>query len=829
MRSHLVWNYSVVNEKLFLCIHNMRTAMKRFISQTYYVTWIFLLALAMLPPKAQAQQVIELAKQQPGDPAQADNFGQSVFVDGNREIVGAPGKDGAAGAAYLFEPFTGMPMQVQKLQAVPPTMNERFGWSVSMSGTWAIVGAPGQLDGTVPGAAYLFERDGNGVWNFALKLQNQSADDLFGFSVSISGNRAIVGAPAEATGGNRAGAAYIFEYVNGSWNSTPVATLKADPVRGGAEFGFSVSISGDGAIVGAYKETDAGGTFIGAAYIFDALNWSQKPQRLAGTVPGNFFGLSVSISGDLAIVGEWAGDATGNVGAAYIVERTGNVWTAVHTLQPAMSQTDDGFGVSVSIAPGGGLAVVGASADDTGGANTGAAYLFESAGGAWNLPPKKVQASDGELGDRFGISVSISGNWAAVGAYRKATDAGAAYLFKCIIAECDTDNLALNTGLDHTTGTPYAAGNLDGFWRIVDDPISGTIEPRPAAVVASISDWTAAPAASQWTAPYPTAANNVNGLYVYEFCFCLLEEDATLNVDLSLLADDEASVYLADAPYPAGTRTFLGKTVDAFTPATSNSPFRQATAIVAAVANLAAQRHCLQVDVNNVFQVASGLNVVGTVSGASVFFEENACCNDTGSIQGTLFNDLNGNSLYDQGEPGLTGWTVSLKDASGTEIATTTSDALGNYYFLDLKPGIYEVEEEAMIDWKQSTPAAPGTYTVGVGVGQVVSDLDFGNQQIVTDVERLSEAIPATFALETNYPNPFNPTTTIHYALPRASLVRLEVFDVLGRKVATLVDATQAAGQYKATFEASHLTSGVYLYRLTAGAFIETRRMILAK
>ncbi|MCS7012284.1 MAG: T9SS type A sorting domain-containing protein [Chloroherpetonaceae bacterium] len=99
----------------------------------------------------------------------------------------------------------------------------------------------------------------------------------------------------------------------------------------------------------------------------------------------------------------------------------------------------------------------------------------------------------------------------------------------------------------------------------------------------------------------------------------------------------------------------------------------------------------------------------------------------------------------------------------------------------------------------------------------------------VASVERLPDAMPHGFALEQNYPNPFNPTTHIKYSLPQTAQVSLKVFDILGREVATLVSARQAAGVYVATFNAANLPSGMYFYRLQAGAFSETRKMTLVK
>ena len=94
----------------------------------------------------------------------------------------------------------------------------------------------------------------------------------------------------------------------------------------------------------------------------------------------------------------------------------------------------------------------------------------------------------------------------------------------------------------------------------------------------------------------------------------------------------------------------------------------------------------------------------------------------------------------------------------------------------------------------------------------------------------IEQELPNQFALEQNYPNPFNPSTSIEYALPEVTDVRLEVFNILGQRVATLVDAKQqAAGLYEVIFKASDLSSGMYVYRLAAGGFVQTRKMVLTK
>lgn len=106
------------------------------------------------------------------------------------------------------------------------------------------------------------------------------------------------------------------------------------------------------------------------------------------------------------------------------------------------------------------------------------------------------------------------------------------------------------------------------------------------------------------------------------------------------------------------------------------------------------------------------------------------------------------------------------------------------------------------------------------------SDVDFGAGTTSIDPD---EHIFSDFALKQNYPNPFNPASKIGYKLRKSVFVTLKVFDTAGREVATLVESYQASGEYEVAFNAKNLSSGVYLYRLQAGDFVETRRMVLQR
>jgi len=102
-----------------------------------------------------------------------------------------------------------------------------------------------------------------------------------------------------------------------------------------------------------------------------------------------------------------------------------------------------------------------------------------------------------------------------------------------------------------------------------------------------------------------------------------------------------------------------------------------------------------------------------------------------------------------------------------------------------------------------------------------------GNDDIVpTDVE---EQLPTSYSLEQNYPNPFNPTTQIKYSIAKPGVVTLRVYDVLGRQVAELVNKQQEAGNYVVNFDASGLSSGVYIYKIESGSFNSVKKMMLVK
>ena len=334
----------------------------------------------------------QTAKLTADDAAASDFFGRSVSIDGDYAVVGAEGDDdnGAnSGSAYIFHRTDSAWTQQAKLTADDGAQTDVFACSVSISGDYAVVGAIGDDDnGEMSGSAYIFQRTGS-AWTQQAKLtaDDGEAEDFFGRSVSIDGDYAIVGADFDDDNGNASGSAYIFEKPDGGWaDMTQTAKLTADDGAEADFFGGSVSIDGDYAVVGAHQDSDAG-SHSGSAYVFERTGsaWTQQAKLTADDAEAvDYFGGSVAVSGDCAVVGASGDDDNGwDSGSAYIFERTGSSWTQTAKLLPDDGAAFDGFGNSIAIS--GDYAVVGADRDDDNGDWSGSAYVFTPEPGTLSL------------------------------------------------------------------------------------------------------------------------------------------------------------------------------------------------------------------------------------------------------------------------------------------------------------------------------------------------------------------------------------------------------------------------------------------------------------
>jgi len=285
-------------------------------------------------PENPSNEWNEIKKLTASDARAGDQFGRGVSVSGNYVVVGAPEIDepyNNVGAAYIFSIDLSNPSnecgEIQKIQPSIPENGERFGRQVAIEGNYIVVGAR-MKDGLVAntGAAYVFYREpdnpSNSRWEQIKELtaSDGAGDDYFGEAVSISGDYIIIGAYQEDEKGVQAGAAYIY-YKNqgGLDNWGEIQKLTASDGSASDRFGWSVSIDGDYAVVGA----DGEGSNKAGVYVFNKYsnnNWMEVKKLVARDVEDtDYFGSGVSISGDCIVVGAYFEDEiAANSGAAYV-------------------------------------------------------------------------------------------------------------------------------------------------------------------------------------------------------------------------------------------------------------------------------------------------------------------------------------------------------------------------------------------------------------------------------------------------------------------------------------------------------------------------------
>lgn len=419
-----------------------------------YKIGLFFLSL-MLLSQLQAQEFEEFMKIVADDRAEEDRFGWSVDIDGDFAIVGAYADDFGdlnpnMGSAYIYQKIGLEWVQIQKIFNEDQDDYDRFGWSVAIDSNYAIVGAYGEdhdvLDGaslSKAGSAYIFEKNEEGLWVQVQKIvaADRAANDEFGWSVAIHGTTAIVGAHIDdkdqfgAGSFYHAGSAYIFDRAeDGTWSQTqkivapdrsPGTVYAADHEDWNDRFGESVAIWNDYIAVGgpyaskAYAYEKVGGIWSCVSYLtFPGISWLDRAAP-------------VSIDSTTIILGAQTEDLNAeglesilNSGGAAVFKRTGiETWTFAQKLSPMDRNAGDHFGYSVSID--GNYIAIGTHSDnhdEFGGdeiENTGSVYIYELQDDGTYIQVTKLDASDRMMDDELGISVSISGNTLISGSFQQ--------------------------------------------------------------------------------------------------------------------------------------------------------------------------------------------------------------------------------------------------------------------------------------------------------------------------------------------------------------------------------------------------------------------------
>lgn len=456
------------------------------------------------PQTGTIESAIQIPSQQakliPSDGGEFDLFGLSVALSGNTALIGATRNDelgSDAGAAYVFVRSGTSWAPQAKLLAPDGAANDSFGTAVAIAGDTAVVTATGN-DGASSdtGAAYVFVRTGT-AWALQAKLTagDAIAADQIGVSVALTGDTVVVGATNTDDRGERSGSAYVFTRTGTAWTQQ-TKLLASDGVEFD-QFGISVAASGDSAIVGAWGDDD-NGLSSGSAYVFTRAGtaWTQQAKLLAGDgVAIDEFGISVALDGDTALIGAVFNDArAADSGAAYVFTRTGAAWIQQAKLSPDDGAESDTFGNSVALQ--GDVAVIGSPND---GSATGSAYVFARTGTTWTQEAKLL-ASDGASLDFLGVWVALSGDTAIAGALGDddaANSAGAAYIYTLTPAAPNgstcTSNAQCGSGFC-TDGVccDTACGSGDPLdcqacSAAAGAPVNGTCAPRSATTVCRAS------------------------------------------------------------------------------------------------------------------------------------------------------------------------------------------------------------------------------------------------------------------------------------------------------------------------------------------------------
>jgi hypothetical protein len=434
------------------------------------LTILFLLALT----SQEAQGQCEIQKFVSPDQFPEDFFGGAVGVDEDMAAIGNVLAYDGLGIVYIYryDPQSMQWFQEAELHSPEPDPEAEFGSRLAVRDQCIVVAA-GNATGAEPvsGAAYVYRlQDAEWTCEAKLMASDGEAGDFFGSCVALDSDLAIVGARDDVVEGvSQAGSAYVFRHVGSQWIEEAKLTHPGAQVMD--LFGQSVAIQGDVALVGAHG-VDHEENRPGSAFVFRRTDqgWALEQELRAFDGVGLLrFGYAVSLSGTGCVAAVGAPEDTSQNGAVYVYRYEDGQWLSEAKLTAADPVGPFPYlGARVVLSTDGGAILAGAPLDQELGFNSGAAHVFRHDGTQWH-ETAKLLASDGASYAHFGAPVSLSGDMALVGA----ASAAAAYMFagfsapdcnhndqpdSCDIFEGTSDDLNVNGIPDECE----AIGDLDG-------------------------------------------------------------------------------------------------------------------------------------------------------------------------------------------------------------------------------------------------------------------------------------------------------------------------------------------------------------------------------
>ena len=334
---------------------------------------------------------------------------------------------------------------------------DSFGHSVSIFGNRVIVGAHGDDDnGTNSGCAYLYEFDGSSYSETKILASDGSSQDLFGRSCDFDQDRFVIGAP----GDNSKGSAYIYDWDGTTWNETKIVASNGNSDN----FGHSLELKGDRLIVGDPYD-DVGGVNSGSIYVYDwdGVSWIETKLVSSDNQFGDLFGFSVDFINDIIVAGSpFDGDNGYSSGAAYMFELSNDVWSETKiTASDGIALDSFGFKVQITNSE----IYVSCPNDDDSGPQSGSVYIYDNI--TTTLNESKITATDGMPFDFFGRDIAATDNFLFVDAIDTNTGAAVTYKYSSDQELYYTDNDSDGYGNPNSSTSAcfqpegYVSNNLD--------------------------------------------------------------------------------------------------------------------------------------------------------------------------------------------------------------------------------------------------------------------------------------------------------------------------------------------------------------------------------
>lgn len=428
-------------------------------------------------------QLAQTSKHKASDGAAGDYFGNSIAIDNDWLIVGAPYDQpygAGSGSAYFYQRSGTTWVQKQRVDgtATYGSTGDRFGTSVAIDGSRAVVGAYADFGKvTKSGTAYVYERSGT-TWSYGARLSasDGASYDEFGYAVAVKGNTIAIGAPGRVYSGSYldAGGYYIFLRSGASWTQNKSYT---HPGLNLDSMGQSIALADANTMVIGMPKRQVVSTYgVGAVstWSYSGTAWTQT-QFITPTsyVSYQYFGSAVAVDGSFLVIGSYGDSSDGGTGSAYVYEKPGTSWTFNTKLTDFDRKSGDNFGSSVAVS--GNTIVVGSPGKDLTGSNSGAAFVFTRKGTGWK-ENARLTANDAAASDAFGNAVAIDGETCFVAAFNDddpSADSGSSYRFELALNPAMTSPTNGSTISSSSVTFQWSANTteVDAWWIYVADTL----------------------------------------------------------------------------------------------------------------------------------------------------------------------------------------------------------------------------------------------------------------------------------------------------------------------------------------------------------------------